>query len=666
VNAVSDNDWLTDNQRHLMAALGCIRLALECHVAKHRNKPPSKAKADAASNPVVEPVPTDAAVTTPPTAIETLCEAFGLSPFERDVLLLCAGPELDGQFGALIATAHGDPRRSSPTFGLALAALPDAHWSALAPSAPLRRWRLVELGKGDALVNAPLSIDERVLHYLTGVNDLDERLQGLVQYTTAPAELPPSQLAIARRIAEVWGRSTPSAPRPLVQLCGAEGADKLAIAATACGELGLRLQTLRTADIPAAPSERETLARLWDREAVLSNSSLLVESDDTDDAEPSHGLIPFLRSLRSLVLLSRRDPLRTSYHPLIRFDVGKPTSAEQKAIWQKTLGRLGHSLNGELDEVVSQFSFGLHAIQSTTAALARQSADRDRGDLPALLWDTCRTQARPRLDDLAQRIEPHASWDELVLPKDQWRLLHEIITQVRHRARVYETWGFATKGGARGLGISALFAGHSGTGKTLAAEVLASELRLDLYRIDLSQVVSKYIGETEKNLRRVFDAAEEGGAILLFDEADALFGKRSEVKDSHDRYANVEVSYLLQRMESYRGLAILTTNMRQALDPAFLRRIRFVVPFPFPDAGARAEIWRRIFPAATPTEGLKVEKLARLNVPGGNIRNIALQAAFGAAEAGEPVRMAHLLRAARTECAKIEKPLTEAEIGGWA
>jgi SpoVK/Ycf46/Vps4 family AAA+-type ATPase len=235
---------------------------------------------------------------------------------------------------------------------------------------------------------------------------------------------------------------------------------------------------------------------------------------------------------------------------------------------------------------------------------------------------------------------------------------------VRQRMTVYERWGFSGKG-ARGLGISALFAGESGTGKTMAAEVLAADLTLDLYRIDLSAVVSKYIGETEKNLRRVFDAAEQGGAILLFDEADALFGKRSEVKDSHDRYANIEVSYLLQRMEAYRGLAILTTNRREALDSAFLRRIRFIVRFPFPDAAQRAEIWRRIFPAATPTEQLDHAQLARLNVAGGNIRNVALNAAFLAADANEPVRMTHLLRAARTEYDKLEKPLTEAEIGGW-
>jgi SpoVK/Ycf46/Vps4 family AAA+-type ATPase len=281
------------------------------------------------------------------------------------------------------------------------------------------------------------------------------------------------------------------------------------------------------------------------------------------------------------------------------------------------------------------------------------------------VWEACRAQARPRLDDLAQRIAGEAGWDELVLPPGQVQTLREVALHVRHRSRVYEQWGFGGRG-SRGLGISALFAGPSGTGKTMAGEVLARELRLDLYRIDLSAVVSKYIGETEKNLRRVFDAAEEGGAVLLFDEADALFGKRSEVKDSHDRYANIEVSYLLQRMEAYRGLAVLTSNARDALDNAFLRRIRFVVHFPFPDAGQRAEIWRRVFPAATPTEGLDWTKLARLNVAGGNIRNIALSAAFLAADAGEPVRMPHLLRAARAEYAKLEKSLSDAETAGWA
>jgi SpoVK/Ycf46/Vps4 family AAA+-type ATPase len=284
--------------------------------------------------------------------------------------------------------------------------------------------------------------------------------------------------------------------------------------------------------------------------------------------------------------------------------------------------------------------------------------------LEARLWSSCVCRARVRLDDLAHRIEAVATWDDLVLPPAEMLQLREIAAQVTRREQVYEKWGFATKS-RRGLGISAMFAGPSGTGKTTAAEVLANALRLDLYRIDLSSVVSKYIGETEKNLRRVFDAAEDGGAILFFDEADALFGKRSEVKDSHDRYANIEISYLLQRMEDYRGLAVLATNAKSSVDTAFLRRIRFVVNFPFPNAAERAEIWRRAFPAATPTIGLDPLRLARLNIAGGNIRNIALNAAFLAAEAGEPVGMTHITRAARSEYGKMEKPLTDAEIGDW-
>jgi SpoVK/Ycf46/Vps4 family AAA+-type ATPase len=312
-----------------------------------------------------------------------------------------------------------------------------------------------------------------------------------------------------------------------------------------------------------------------------------------------------------------------------------------------------------IDRLVAQFDLGAGAIEAA-CDLAAGPAAAPR-EAAAALWDACRVESRPRLDDLAQRIDARAGWTELVVAEPQREVLREIAVQVRQRATVYERWGFAGQGG-RGLGISALFSGASGTGKTMAAEVLAHELALDLYRVDLSQVISKYIGETEKNLRRIFDAADRGAAILLFDEADALFGKRSEVKDSHDRFANIEVSYLLQRMEAYRGLAILTTNAKSALDPAFLRRLRFVIGFAFPDAAQRAEIWRRVFPPGAPTEGLDPERLARLNVAGGNIRNIAIGAAFLAAEAGLPVRMAHVLRAAEREYAKLERPLHRAEL----
>jgi hypothetical protein len=503
------------------------------------------------------------------------------------------------------------------------------------------------------------------LHYLTGVHYLDDRLQGLVEPLLAQAELPPSHRAVAEQIVALYARMSGASAGLVIQLCGAERTSKYAIAAAACGALGLRLHVMRAADVPLAAAEREALACLWEREAVLNGSALLVDADDLDSTDNTRAILAFVERTRGVLIVSSREPLRLRTRSALRLDVEKPDVGEQRGLWHHVLGAAADRLNGQVESIVMQFHLGVQDMHAASAEVFTRLAQEPEEALGPLLWDACRAQARSRLDDLAQRLEPVGTWDDLVLPEPQRQTLQEIAVHVRQRVKVYERWGFAAKG-ARGLGISALFAGASGTGKTMAAEVLANELRLDLYRIDLSQVVSKYIGETEKNLRRVFDAAEEGGAILLFDEADALFGKRSEVRDSHDRYANIEVSYLLQRMEAYRGLAILTTNMKSALDQAFLRRIRFITHFPFPDATQRAEIWRRIFPSHTPTEGLDVRLLARLNVAGGNIRNIALNAAFLAADADEPVRMTHLLRAARGEYAKLEKTLTEAETGGWA
>jgi SpoVK/Ycf46/Vps4 family AAA+-type ATPase len=365
----------------------------------------------------------------------------------------------------------------------------------------------------------------------------------------------------------------------------------------------------------------------WEREDALTNGVLLLDCEQVSSADTAlqTAISQLIQETNTSLIITTAERLYSARRALISLDVPKLSHSEQQAIWQSHLGTAAVELNGHVEALVSQFNLSTHAIQA--ACLAIKSAppltfsyqeEESKSPIPNIqnqLWDICRTMARPHLDDLAQRIDSTATWDDLVLPEPQKNTLRDISTHVRQRTQVYQAWGFAGKGG-RGLGISALFSGASGTGKTMAAEVLAKEFQLDLYRIDLSAVVSKYIGETEKNLRRIFDAAEAGGAILLFDEADALFGKRSEVKDSHDRHANVEVSYLLQRMEAYQGLAILTTNLKGSLDQAFLRRIRFVVPFPFPDATGRAEIWRRIFPQQAPTEDLEVDKLAKLSVAG--------------------------------------------------
>ena len=649
-----DTAWHDYNQRYLVAALAVVREAIERHDAGPQEIPAQTAPAAPAPP---EPVAADER----PPALIALCAAFGLSPFERDLLLLAAGPELDARFAAALATqssaAHG-----MPTFGLALACLPAAHWSALAPAAPLRRWHLLEVRQAETLVGSPLRIDERVLHYLAGVSGLDERLRNLAAPVPAPPDLPPSHLFVADRIVDVWSRAAETQSRPLVELCGEAAAGKEAIAAHACARWNLPLFVMDGAEISAV--ERSLLARLWERELLLGEGALLLDCDQLAGADGGQALRAFLASIETPVLVSAREPLALLRRQSVRLDVGQPSADEQRHLWQRSLGEVAARLNGQLDPIVAQFSLAPSDIEAVAGNVSVGLAKWGDQQAGKLLWEACRARARGRLGELAQRIESRAGWEDLILPEAQCSMLRQIAAQVRQRLRVYEEWGFAAPGG-RGLGISVLFSGPSGTGKTLAADVLASALHLDLYRIDLSQVVSKYIGETEKNLRRVFDAAEESGAILLFDEADALFGKRSEVKDSHDRYANVEVSYLLQRMEAYRGLAILTTNMKNALDPAFLRRLRFVVQFPFPEAAQREAIWRRIFPAEMPREGLDWAKLARLNVVGGNIRSIALNAAFLAAEEGEPVRMRHLLTTTRSEFAKLERPLTEAEIGGW-
>jgi ATPase family associated with various cellular activities (AAA) len=592
-----------------------------------------------------------------PAAIDHLAGCCGLSAFERDVALLCAGVEMDAQLAAQCALATGESRRPGATFGLALASLEAPHWSALTPAGPLRRWRLIDVDDSAGLARGLLRIDERILHYLAGANYLDVRLSSLLRPALPPTTMAETQRAVAddaRSIVE----TAAAGESPLLWLTGDDAFGQADVAAGVAAALGLGLYVLQARDVPAGNAEIEALATLWQREAMLLGSALLV-SGGTQPLPAA--AVRFVEQLRGLVFISASQP-QALERPARYLRVDKPGPVEQKHLWQQALGDGALRLNGALDGIASQFKLSARTIQIEGARLAPTLAASERPD--SIVWSACRTIGSSRLDELAQRIESVAGWGDLVLPEAQKAVLQQIGSHVRNRLKVHVEWGFSEKG-PRGFGISALFAGESGTGKTMAAEVLARELQIDLYRIDLSALVSKYIGETEKNLRRVFDAAEDSGAILLFDEADALFGKRSDVKDSHDRYANIEVSYLLQRMESYRGLAILTTNLKAALDTAFQRRLRFVVHFPFPDQALRKAIWQSAFPARTPRGHVDCEKLARLSVTGGSIRNIAINAAFRAAELNEPVSMAHLLHATRNEASKRDRPLSDAEIRGW-
>jgi hypothetical protein len=665
------DNWNESNQRLLMAALRELQAELEAaypertdHTEQaHTEQPhPDQAHAEettSAQNGVSAESRADQS------ALESLVNILGLSTFERKILLLCAGVELDGSFARLVGRLNGSTSRQLPSFSLALAVLGDAHWSALSPDGPLRYWRLIEFAdtnNAQILTQCPIKIDEHILFYLTGVRQLDERLRRLVEPLPASTDLVPSQFATARTIIDACSANETLTRLPVMQLSGNTGADKSAIAAYAASALGLDLYAMSAHSIPQHITDMMEWTRLWNRQAALTASALYLDltSLDPHDRERALSTAAFIEHIGGLLFVSTGQWLPRLSRLVLQSETGKPTSIEQLHLWKQSLGRSYQEYDESLQRLVSQFHLSAHTIRAVCRDVNRQTPAHDDAD--ALIWHSCCIHTRPQVDELAQRIETLAGWNDIVLPEEQKAILHEVAAQVHQRNKVYGEWGFSTTG-ARGLGISVLFSGESGTGKTMASEVLAKELGLDLYRIDLSQVVNKYIGETEKNLKRVFDAAEEGGAVLLFDEADALFGKRSEVKDSHDRYGNIEVSYLLQRMEAYRGLAILTTNMRSSLDKAFYRRIRFVVQFPFPDAQQRAEIWRRVFPPSTPTHGLDHSKLARLNIPGGNIRNIALNAAFIAANEGRPILMSHLSQAARSEYAKLDKPLNNLEIG---
>jgi ATPase family associated with various cellular activities (AAA) len=637
---ISEISWAEANQAVLAAEFDRLKTYFGSKPEEHSEQPTPEAPASLE----------------PPAAIDWLSEVFGLSTFERDILLLCAGVEMDSQLAALCSEAQGDAQRASATFGLAMAVLPKAHWSALTSSRPLRRFRLVEVQPGRGLTSAPLRIDERILHLLAGINSLDSRLESLLRPSPPPEWIADEHKVVAAQVVSVL--ETHRSQLPLFHFCGDDSHGHEDVAALVAQQAERQLFMLRAEDIPAPGRDLDQLRIFWQREALLLPGALLIQCGlGASNVSICH----LADRLPGLLFLASREPIRLD-RACLRFDVNKPQPAEQKALWEKALGPDGARLNGAVDALSAQFRLSGRTIVSTGNLIGREKGAIRQQDL----WDVCRSLSRPRLADLAQRIIPLASWDDLILPHPQKQTLHQIASQVRHRMKVYARWGFAAKSN-RGLGVSALFTGESGTGKTMAAEVLAGELELDLYRIDLSGVVSKYIGETEKNLKQVFDAAEESGVILLFDEADALFGKRSDVKDSHDRYANIEVSYLLQRMEVYQGLAILTTNLKSSIDRAFQRRLRFTVNFPFPDAAHREAIWKGIFPAQTPTHSLDPKRLSQLNVAGGNIRNIALNAAFLAADDGNGtlVEMRHLLSAARLEAEKIERPLSEAETRGW-
>ena len=663
-----ETNWLQHNDRHLAATLSWIRLRLEQLISsakgKNRHLPDSET-VEQARQEMLKLEDND-----PPPALNLLASHLGLTKFDQHVLALCSAMELDTRIAGLCANAQGDPNKAYPTFALAFALFDDPDWNSLAPHAPLRYWRLLEINQPGALplTGAALATDERIVNYLKGLNYLDDRLTPLLDPVrfdsmsndNTDESLPASQQQSVDTIIERLRYSNGLEKTPVIELLGHDSASKRMLAERVASLLSLNLHSIDIKTLPSQTGDFETFTRLWQRESLLMPLALYIDTDGIGDTEKTT-LKRFLQRSSGIVFLDVEDAKIETLRNRISVEVNKPTPEEQQQLWTKSLQG---KANTQPQRLAEQFSFSPGEIKRLAhSALDELSTNESALNSAATeeLWQACRIAARAGMEQLARRIDVKANWIQLVLPQEQNDLLHQITDQVAQRNRVYEDWGFRQQMN-RGLGINALFAGESGTGKTMAAEVIANALELDLYRIDLSSVVSKYIGETEKNLRKLFDTAEDSGAILFFDEADALFGKRSEVKDSHDRYANIEINYLLQRMESYRGLAILATNTKDSLDKAFMRRLRFIVDFPFPGAEQRKEIWQKVFPSSAPLDkGLDYDRLAKLNLTGGSILNIALNAAFLAAQESKSVTMPLLLNAARTEFKKLERPAKESD-----
>ena len=583
-----------------------------------------------------------------PVGLLRLCERFGLDAFERFVLLLALAPEVDDRYRTVLGYLHDDAALGAPTVALALELYAGAgpHSAvlrrALRPDAALVRDRLVRLrapSAGASLMRHVLGVDEWVVAQAIGA--------------PAPALEPAWCRLEAADVPAAPGAGSGDREVPLVVVAD----DRRAALDGARRHFGGGLLVL---DVREAPDAADAV-RLAGRSARSEGHAVAVAAgpvrDDPSLAETAGALA---QSGVAVAVTARPDEADALPPSWPRQTTAPVRTADRAARWTARLAQAGVPVAaGAAEEVAASHALALDRIDAAVIRLATAPGDPARTS--ADLRRAARTVARHRLADLAQRVPPGRSWDDLVLPERTVAQLREIAAAIAHRAHVLDDWGFAAKAGGRGLHV--LFCGPSGTGKTLAASVIAGEAGYELYAVDLARVVDKYLGETEKHLDRIFDEATAAGAVLLFDEADALFGKRAEVRDARDRYANVEISYLLQRLERHEGLTILATNLAHHLDPAFVRRLHQRVEFAPPDQGLRERLWHSALPpAAARTPDLDVGLLAeRFELCGGGIRNAALSAAYLAAAAGRAITLADAVRAVAREIEKGGRPATRAE-----
>ena len=625
--------------------------------------------------------------------LEKLAQLFNLDSFEIDILLICLAPEFDLRYERLYAYLQDDVTKKKPSVDLVLNLLsPSLEAKFLARKyftacAPLFASHLLQILDDPTHQNPPLlskylKVDDRIVNYLYGLDDPDEGLKSFIKITSARVgsdELVlPSDME--SRLVQVLQSNEAVAQPPIFYFQGPYGVGRQATAEAICRRQGLKVVIVNLDHLlnRQAPN-LDNLLPLIDREARLQQAAVYWSNFDSLLSDDKKSMLDrFLTQLEIRETVSflagniTWEPMDTAViSDFTRIEFPGQRYQERLELWDRLLnGTNSYDVDVDLGALANKFRFSGGQIRDA-AATARNLAiwrDPENGSISMQdLYAACRLQSNRKLTSLAQKIAPHYHWDDIVLPDDRLQQLHEVCNYVKHRARVYSDWGFGRKL-SLGKGVNALFAGPSGTGKTMAAEIIAGELALDLYKIDLSTVVSKYIGETEKNLSRIFAEAETSNAILFFDEADALFGKRSEIRDAHDRYANIEVSYLLQKMEEYEGVVVLATNFRKNMDDAFVRRMHFTIEFPFPSEQHRLRIWEKIWPDDTPrSQELDLTFMAHsFAIAGGNIRNVALAASFLAADDGQVVTMAHLIHATRREYQKMGKVVTASDFGKYA
>lgn len=620
-----------------------------------------------------------------------LAELFNLSSFDVDAVLVCMASELDPRYERLYAYLQDDVTKKHPEIDLVLNLLCSNFELKMQArerffkSAPLMERKILREISGQnsvTFIGKGLCVDERIIRFLFDSDDIDALLPQNIRLDN---ELSESDIPIihpdhVERLGTVLHKMYEEISSALFYFHGSKGVGKLATAKALCQGLGINLLVVESERLFYEDKEafRSTVDLIC-REALLQKAAIFWRNFDHFFGEGKESeQMTFLDVVQvwPVVMfaggaLSWEPTIMSPSHLFMDIEFERPEYSDRLALWEYYMDaeeNLPKKL--DLDSLANKFRFGGGQIRDAVISARRQALWRepDNGTVNEDdLYVASRRQSNHKLASLAQHITPHYTWDDIVLPDRLTTLLQEVCNHVKYRSKVYGEWEFDKKL-SLGKGLNVLFAGPPGTGKTMAADVIANELSLDLYKIDLSTVISKYIGETEKNLAKIFSEAEDSNAILFFDEADALFGKRTEVRDSHDRYANIEVSYLLQKMEEFEGVSILTTNLHKNMDDAFVRRMHFTLEFPIPSIKERLLIWENIWPKATPRNlDMDLEFIARkFEITGGSIRNIALSAAFLAAQNGGNVNMDHLIQATRREYKKMGKVLVAGEFGEYA